>query len=83
MTDMIEVVDVWDPRATDSTLVRRPCPACGGFTDIKASTFLMNQWRDGANIQDVWPHVNANRREALMTGYHSPCFDEIFKDDES
>ena len=75
MTEPIKIVDVWDPRATDLMSTIKTCLYCKGTTDIKASKSLMSKWWGGDNIQDVWPHVNYNRREALITGYHSSCFD--------
>ena len=80
MTTPINIEDTWDPRATDLITLTAPCTYCGGTTVIKASKFLHRIWRQGTLIQDVWPHINRARREALITGYHSRCFDLMFKD---
>ena len=81
--EQLKIIDVWDPRADDLMVVTRGCGLCGGETDIKVSEYLYKMWRRGTLIQSVWPHVSSARREALITGYHSPCFDDLFKDDDA
>lgn len=80
MLTPINIEDIWDPRATDLITLTSPCTHCGGTTVIKASKFLHRKYKQGALIQEVWPHVSTGRREALITGYHSRCFEAIFKD---
>jgi hypothetical protein len=72
----------WDPTATDLATVVCPCIYCGGTSTIKVSRHMQRAWLNGANIQDVWPHISADQRETMITGYHSTCFDDAFKDDD-
>ena len=78
----INKTQTWDERATDLIEITKPCLWCKGNTVIKASKFLMNKWAVGTNMQEVWPHVALDDREAMITGYHSECFDEMFKGDD-
>ena len=80
-TEPINVEQTWDPRATDLITIKRDCSWCKGTTTIKVSDFLYLRWSTRQqNIQDVWPHIPLDLREAMITGYHSRCFEEIFKD---
>ena len=76
-------IQTFDPRADDLIVVRRTCSWCKGMTDLKVSRFLYKMWREGTNIQDVWPHVPLAYRETMQTGYHDVCFEAIFAEEES
>ena len=82
MTTPRHELSTWDPRATDLKATFHVCPHCEGSSRIKVSLFMYMQWTAGANIQDVWPHVPADQRETMITGYHSACFDELFKEED-
>lgn len=36
----------------------------------------------GKFIQDVFPELNADEREFMISGTHSVCWNEMFKDNE-
>jgi hypothetical protein len=63
-------------------LVQTHCPECG-----KPDTFAVNdeglkKWRQGVHIQGALPELSAAKREQMMTGICSPCWDAIFAGDE-
>jgi hypothetical protein len=39
-------------------------------------------WTNGTLIQNAFPDWSADRREALMTGIHGFCWDEMFGGEE-
>jgi hypothetical protein len=81
---VLNLTDTWDPRAKDMDTIVALCALCGGTTTIRLSHIMLRKWEGReANIQDIWPHVNAARREALITGYHDPCFKTLFSEEES
>jgi hypothetical protein len=63
----------------------RPCSLCEkpGYIEIDLDSdsvgLLMNLWKAGSYIQDVFPMLSADDREQMMTGIHPDCWDEIFK----
>lgn len=57
-----------------------PCPKCGIRSEVILEREDVLRWVRGEHIQDVWPQMTAGERELIMTGYHSTCFEEDFKD---
>lgn len=47
----------------------KPCPTCGNVLTISLESFQLFQYNQGAFIQDVLPHLDADDRERFMSGY--------------
>lgn len=69
--------------------MKRGCFVCGTqYTvalSIKDPDFEKNRerWRNGALVQDVWPHATPTEREQLITGICSDdCWRDIFAESE-
>jgi hypothetical protein len=59
--------------------VTRPCPVCGGTTNLELAKEKFIQWRlGGAKVQDVWPEMDADTRELLISGTHPACWEKLF-----
>jgi hypothetical protein len=43
---------------------------------------LVERWREGELIQDVFPDMSVNDREMLITGTHPACWDKLFPGEE-
>lgn len=71
-----------DLHAKEHITVVRKCVLCGGETKLNLSFDKWKQWRAGTHIQDVWPKLNVDLRETLISGSHGSCFDEVFKDED-
>ena len=50
--------------------------------DLPVTNEQLAQWLGGALVQDVFPHLNADQREFLMTGIMPDEWDGAFGDDE-
>jgi hypothetical protein len=55
-----------------------PCMACGNTVAVdRLDPDAVLSWQAGALVQDVFPHLSASEREALMTGTHAECWGEM------
>jgi hypothetical protein len=55
-----------------------PCMACGNTVAVdRLDPDAVLSWQAGALVQDVFPHLSASEREALMTGTHAECWDAV------
>lgn len=64
-------------------IVTANCEWCGGTSRIRVDSGKYRQWMMNRRlIQDVWPSATLGDREALITGFHEPCFDAAFAEDE-
>lgn len=72
--------------AGDGTLVLHfDCPGCHEVNEVSGiDRDRYMTWRSGRgpSIGSAFPELNAADREALMTGYHDHCFDDLFAGDE-
>ena len=52
--------------------------------DFAISTSLVNaqRWLNGEVIQQCFPHLNAEQREILMTGFDDECWNSMFGSEE-
>ncbi len=64
-------------------IVQTPqCISCGqiGYVDdVKEKDYKV--WmmsKDRPKIQDIFPYLNADQREQLMTGTHPACWNQMF-----
>jgi hypothetical protein len=64
-------------------LVTKISPISGENTmDLDITEEMIADWRGGALIQDVMPHLTNEEREFLITGYTPEDWESIFGDDE-
>lgn len=74
--------------AGDGTLTLHfDCPGCHEVTEVKGiDPDRYMTWRSGRGptIGGAFPELDETQREALMTGYHGPCWDALWEgmDDE-
>ena len=69
------------------TLQTPQCPYCYKHSFIELSQSELEQYGalqrgEFRFIQDALPEWGADKRELLITGTHSECWDAIFEDDE-
>lgn len=57
------------------------CPICGVSQVIVVGEADYEAWKSGTYIQDAFPYLSADQREALMTGFCSTCWAALFPDD--
>jgi hypothetical protein len=61
----------------------KPCPSCGGTTKIVVNRDGYLAWSRGDTlIQRAMPELSADDRERLITGFCTPCWDEMFAEPE-
>jgi hypothetical protein len=63
---------------TDIVYTTRPCPYCGVPSQILMSQAQHQRMLGGEYIQDIFPDWPASKRELLITGSHSSCWDKMF-----
>ena len=56
------------------TIVTTTCPFCHVGREVSVPVAGLIKWQGGALIQDAFPNLNADDREALITGICSECF---------
>ena len=57
------------------------CPICHERTDIDVPEAGYHAWRAGTLIQEAMPELSVDQREALMTGFCVPCWNNMFAAD--
>ncbi len=50
------------------------CPFCKAKQTLKVNPKAFSRWRKGLLIQDAFPKLTPDEREALITGICSECF---------
>jgi len=58
------------------------CVHCESIYTIEAYARDLQEWRDGALIQEALPYLSASERELLISGTCDDCWKEIFGEDE-
>lgn len=53
------------------------CPMCSAEREIFLEAAHMKDYLDGALIQNAFPNLDADEREALQTGICSACWDKM------
>jgi hypothetical protein len=56
----------------------RPCPMCGVPSQLEMTKEQLDRYNSGALPQDVFPTWNSSKRELVITGTHSECWDAMF-----
>ena len=59
-----------------------PCIRCKKNGEIKVLRRDFERWEAGEMIQVAFPEMPPGQREQLISGTHSECFDEMFKEEE-
>ena len=59
-------------------IVNRTCPFCGRISRIELDTEKLDRWDSGENLQDVFPDMDLNTREILISGIDPECWDRLF-----
>ena len=62
--------------------IEKVCPACGEEQALEVSAEQLEQWRNGAYAQDVFPHFTPDQRETLISGICPACWAEMFGADD-
>lgn len=65
-------------------LVERTSPLTGKINvmDLDITEAQIAEWEGGKLIQNVFPHLNADEREFLMTGLFPGEWDQLFPERE-
>jgi hypothetical protein len=61
------------------------CPGCHQVNEVAGiDPERYMTWRSGRgpSVGGAFPELSAADREALMTGYHEKCFDDLFAGDD-
>jgi hypothetical protein len=58
------------------------CSQCRCVEEFELNTALWDRWQSGELIQRVWPTMNPDMRELLISGVCGVCFDALFSEDE-
>lgn len=60
--------------------IQTGCPVCGNTRLVTVNAERYDQWIAGDGlIQDLLPELDAEEREALMTGLCSSCWSKMFQ----
>ena len=54
------------------------CMKCNNVIIIKANPEDMQEWKNGAHIQNAMPYLTADERELMISKICGPCFDKMF-----
>jgi hypothetical protein len=66
---------------TISTYTTPPCMMCGDRTVVALDRVSIERWRGGELVQNVFPDLDADARELLISGTHPACWAEMFGDE--
>ena len=60
------------------TIIETRCPYCYTKQNIRVATVDYKDWKSHKMIQDAFPYLNADEREALITGICKRCWGDSF-----
>ena len=60
------------------TLETRRCRICNETGTVTVETDQLEDYNNGAMIQNAFPDLSPGEREQLMTGIHPDCWDKTF-----
>lgn len=63
---------------SELTHIHRTCIHCQENYTIYLPDKDYKSWRNGTFIQDAFPYLTKDKREMIMSGTHSSCFDIMF-----
>jgi len=53
------------------------CPFCSSSRSVDVNSDDYIRWMDGVNAQDAFPYLDANEREAIISGICPTCWDKM------
>jgi hypothetical protein len=59
------------------------CPGCGEKIKVTVNKAGYFAWRAGELLQRALPELSVSARERFISGYCTPCWDELVEDDET
>ncbi len=59
------------------TIITR-CPFCGRANEVEVNEADYLDWQDGVLVQDAFPYLSADEREALVSGICPTCWESTF-----
>lgn len=54
------------------------CPLCGAVSVVVVNAEDFEAWQNGELVQNAFPYLDANEREALVSGICPDCWDRMF-----
>jgi len=70
-------------KAQTSKVITSRCIFCGKPGDeVEVPIDGYMKWIGGAMVQDAFPNLTADEREALLTGTHAKCWADNVKEEE-
>jgi hypothetical protein len=68
--------------ANYTAFVSLPCIGCGNRQMLILEADKVERYYAGAHVQDIWPELDADTRELIMTGTCPECWNKFFDDKE-
>jgi len=66
-------------RLTTNVRVKTTCPFCGKHDTVMVKRADYETYKSGKGlIQNIFPYLDADQREQLITGICKPCWDRTF-----
>ena len=59
------------------------CKICKEEFDLEVTASQLFQLKQGALVQNVFPYLNADERELIISGICGQCYDKLFENDEN
>jgi len=59
------------------------CKICKKEFDLEVTASQLFQLKQGALVQNVFPYLNADERELIISGICGQCYDKLFENDEN
>lgn len=63
---------------SENAVISSKCPMCSNIQKIEVKTRDVVEWNRGKHIQYAFPYLDASQREALISGYCEPCWDDLW-----
>jgi hypothetical protein len=65
-------------RLNESVIITNRCPVCDKTSIINVTDQAHDEWQAGEHVQDIWPEWSASKRELLISGTHSKCWEKMW-----
>lgn len=63
-------------------LTTKPCPFCKVQHQVEVPLEGYAKFKDGAFVQDAFPHLTADERELLISGTCAGCWERYMRDED-
>ncbi len=60
----------------------KPCMWCHKTSILTLEVAKLHRYICGEFVQDVWPEMDADQRELIMTGTHPACWNAMVPEDD-